>query len=397
MKIKEGIFGLIFIIFLVIFVSGYVLAQEVGKITAFKGKVDILRAGKAPVIEAKINLPVYLKDVIRTKTDSKAEITFKDGTVIRIAPRSRVDISEYFTDAETLRATIDLPKGKVAAYVSEESTEKIKKAPKVNRFEIKTPIAVGGVRGTDYIVAHYFNYSTIIVLKGKVYCYNPQFPERVIEVTAKQMTVIKEGAPPSPPRKVTPKEIEKEEKEVIISKERVPKEVQTYLTLPTSPTPSTDLTSSTDLAPSASSTPSISTDSTPSTSPALSTSPSTSTSTSPPTSSKTSTDLTPSTSTNTLSPTCVMPSRGPTSTTGPVSSKGPTPSMGPALSTGPTSPTGPTLSTGPASPKGPTSPTGPTLTTGPASPTGPTPSTGPASPKGPTPPTGSAPTCPTVF
>jgi hypothetical protein len=224
MKIKEKIFGLIFIIFLVIFVSGYVLAQEVGKIIAFQGKVDILREGKTPAIEAKINLPVYLKDIIRTKTDSKAEIIFKDGTVIRIAPRSRVDISEYFTDAETLRATIDLPRGKVAAYVSEESTEKIKKAPKVNKFEIKTPITVAGVRGTNYIVAHYPLYSTVTVLTGRVYCYNPQFPEIVVEVTANQMTVIKEGAPPSPPRRVTPKEIEREEKGFIISKEETPKE-----------------------------------------------------------------------------------------------------------------------------------------------------------------------------
>jgi len=223
MKIKERFFGLISIIFLIIFMSGYALAQEVGKITALQGKVDVLKEGKLPAIVAKVNLPVYLKDIIRTKTDSKAEITFKDGTVVRVAPRSRVDISEYFTDAETLRASIDVPRGKVAAYVSEESTEKIRKAPKANRFEIKTPIAVAGVRGTSYMVAHYPAYSTVTVITGKVYCYNPQFPERVVEVSAGQMTVIREQAPPMPPRKLTPKEIEREQREVVAGKEEAPK------------------------------------------------------------------------------------------------------------------------------------------------------------------------------
>ncbi|GAB5045721.1 FecR family protein [Thermodesulfovibrio sp. TK110] len=189
-------------------------AEEVGKITAIQGKVDILRAGKLPAVSARINDSVHLNDVIRTKTDSRAEITFRDGTVVKIAPRSRIDISEYFTDGETLRVTLNVPRGKVGAAVAEKTVEKIKASSKANRFEIKTPIAVAGVRGTNYIVAHYPTYSTVTVITGRVYTYNTQFPERIVEVGAGQSTIIKEGAPPSPPRTLTPQEIQREQRDI---------------------------------------------------------------------------------------------------------------------------------------------------------------------------------------
>jgi len=215
---KKVIFPIL-ILFLLI-TSAY--AQEVGKITALQGKVDLLREGKPPAIEAKINLSVYLKDIIRTKTDSKAEITFKDGTVLRIAPRSRVDISEYLSDSDTVKATINLPRGKVAAYVSETAVKKIKDSPSANKFEIKTPIAVAGVRGTNYLVAHYPTYSTVLVLTGQVYCYNVHFPENVVILNAGQMTVIKEKMMPAPPTSLTPPQIQREERDVIIGTGVIP-------------------------------------------------------------------------------------------------------------------------------------------------------------------------------
>ncbi|MCS7203974.1 MAG: FecR family protein, partial [Thermodesulfovibrio sp.] len=206
-------FALIILI-LSLFYLNVANAEEVGKVTALQGIVDILREGKAPAVTVKINDPVYLNDIIRTKTDSRAEITFKDGTVVKVAPRSRIDIKEYFTDAHSLRVTLNLQRGKVGAHISKQSVEKIKASPQANRFEIKTPIVVAGVRGTNYIVSHYLAYSTVTVITGRVYCYNPQIPEKVIEVEAGQLTVIKEGTPPSPPRKLTPSEIQREQRDI---------------------------------------------------------------------------------------------------------------------------------------------------------------------------------------
>ncbi|WP_353683482.1 FecR family protein [Thermodesulfovibrio sp. 3907-1M] len=222
LRAKREVFSFFFfsLIMCFLFIS-IAHAEEVGKITALQGKVDILRAGKSPAVPAKINEPVYLNDIIRTKTDSRAEITFRDGTVVKIAPRSRVDISEYFVDGETLKVTLNVPRGKVGAAVAEKSIEKIKASPKANRFEIKTPIAVAGVRGTNYIVAHYPTYSTVTVITGRVYTYNIQRPEIVVEVKAGESTIVREGAPPSPPRATTPKEIEREQRDITVAKEEM--------------------------------------------------------------------------------------------------------------------------------------------------------------------------------
>src|SRR5512141_1889989 len=66
-------------------------APAVGKFTAVEGKVEVLRAGALPAVGVKTGDPVSVQDVVRTKSDSRAEITFSDGAVLRIAQRSRLD------------------------------------------------------------------------------------------------------------------------------------------------------------------------------------------------------------------------------------------------------------------------------------------------------------------
>ena len=70
-------------------------AETVGRFTHVEGKVDILHEGAFPAVPAKVQDQLYPKDIVRTKSSSKAEILFKDNTVLRIGQRSRIDISEY--------------------------------------------------------------------------------------------------------------------------------------------------------------------------------------------------------------------------------------------------------------------------------------------------------------
>ena len=71
------------------------MAEVIGKITAFQGNVDILRRGQeraAPV--ARLEEPVSEGGILRTKSNAKAEITFIDESIIRLAPGSRLQITE---------------------------------------------------------------------------------------------------------------------------------------------------------------------------------------------------------------------------------------------------------------------------------------------------------------
>lgn len=171
-------------------------AETVGKITSAEGRVDILRGGALPAIAAKTGDPVFLKDIIRTKSNSRAEILFSDGAVLKLAQRSRIDISEYVSET---RGLIKLPRGRVQAIVPPKFAKGTADPQKAQRFEIHTPNAVAGVRGTDYIVFHDKYSSGVVVKDGVVYVYNPMFPDVVTVVYGGTSIVVPIDGPPYVP------------------------------------------------------------------------------------------------------------------------------------------------------------------------------------------------------
>ncbi|MEK6539642.1 MAG: hypothetical protein AABZ21_03255, partial [Deltaproteobacteria bacterium] len=61
-------------------------AEAIGKITAVEGNVDIMKPGQERVIPVRLLEPVSEGDIVRTKRSGKAEITFDDESIIRLAP-----------------------------------------------------------------------------------------------------------------------------------------------------------------------------------------------------------------------------------------------------------------------------------------------------------------------
>jgi len=137
-------------------------AEVVGRLTLLEGRVDLLKGGQLPANPAKLEDPVELGDVLRTKSLSKAIITFVDNTVITISPESRIAIEEYMFDpAKGQRnAVLQLFHGMALAVVS-----KIFKVEQPD-FVIKTHTAIMGVRGTEVGVRLSPNDSTFLNFQG---------------------------------------------------------------------------------------------------------------------------------------------------------------------------------------------------------------------------------------
>ena len=137
-------------------------ADVVGRLTQVEGRVDILRGGKLPAIPVKLNDGVQVGDVIRTKSMSKAQITFIDNSTLTISPESRVGIEAYmFDSAKNKRnAVVQLFQGLAHVAVS-----KIFKAAEPD-FVVKTQTAIMGVRGTDFGVRIYPNSSDVLNFEG---------------------------------------------------------------------------------------------------------------------------------------------------------------------------------------------------------------------------------------
>lgn len=149
------------------------LAAPVGKITALEGNVDITAGSKAR--DAKLGEAVNTGDILRAKSKSKAQVTFLDGNILRLGENTRVRITDYQSGARKT-SILDLFRGKTQNIVS--------RLAKGARYEVRTPTAVCGVRGTNFIAFFQNGISGFAPREGTIYGYNRTMPETVRTVTA---------------------------------------------------------------------------------------------------------------------------------------------------------------------------------------------------------------------
>jgi hypothetical protein len=194
----------VFLLLFLIFLPSLALAQtSVGKFTFVQGRVDVLRQPAPRAMPVNMGDNVFVGDIIRAKSKSKAEITFTDGNIVRVAPNTRIEISEYMFDEAKGKGILNLSRGKVQAIIQEKIAKRIATFGEANRFEIHTPTAILGVRGTNFIVAYQRNLSSVFVWKGTVIAYSRKFPDMVVTVNAGYITTIPPDQPVQPARPAT--------------------------------------------------------------------------------------------------------------------------------------------------------------------------------------------------
>ena len=194
----------VFLLLFLIFLPSLAQSQTaVGKFTFVQGRVDILRQPAPRAMPVKMGDAVFVGDIIRAKSGSKAEITFKDGNIVRVAPNTRVEISEYMFDEAKGKGILKLSRGKVQAIIQEKIAKRIATFGEANRFEIHTPTAILGVRGTNFVVLYQRNSSSVFVWEGTVLAYSPKFPDMAVTVNAGYVTTIPLDQPAQPARPAT--------------------------------------------------------------------------------------------------------------------------------------------------------------------------------------------------
>jgi len=127
-------------------VSFPVFAADVGLVKVSRGNVQIERNGAK--IAAPVGAAVQTSDVILTGADGSAGVTFTDNSLVSVGPNSVFAIDKYTFDSTTHVGEFEgnLKKGRLAAI----SGKMVKQSPE--SMKIRTPSAIMGVRGTEFVV-----------------------------------------------------------------------------------------------------------------------------------------------------------------------------------------------------------------------------------------------------
>ena len=120
-------------------------AQDVGWVAALEGTAEVQRGGNWAALAQ--GGAVQLGDHVRTAAGSRVKLLFRDDSVLTLGERSEIVIDEQVA-GEAPTTTFSLLLGKVRALVSD------RYSAKGAEFEVKSPTAIAGVRGTSFLAGY---------------------------------------------------------------------------------------------------------------------------------------------------------------------------------------------------------------------------------------------------
>lgn len=169
-----------------LWLSGISFAQRrpvSATIVFVKGKAEVQRFGERVWRPAELQMAVSPGDKLSTEAGSELEIRLDDGSVLKLKDKSLLELDAMEKQAKPLTTitSLKLGLGKLLGCVRKLSS-------KESKFEVTTPTAVAGVRGTVFAVFAEGDSTELDVLKGQVAVSGQLGAEKL--VGEKQSTVV---------------------------------------------------------------------------------------------------------------------------------------------------------------------------------------------------------------
>ncbi len=138
------------------------LAKEIGKVVIAKGDSTIIH--QKIDNKAKIGGAVSEGDVIVTPLGAYLKVVMQDRNILVIPENSKLSIDEYVTAKDKKSVVMSVE------YGSARHVLKQKYVKKNEKYEVRTPTTVAGVRGTDFLTIFKKDSteSVICTLEGQV-------------------------------------------------------------------------------------------------------------------------------------------------------------------------------------------------------------------------------------
>lgn len=124
--------------------------EPVGHAVAVLGTVTVDRAETGERDSLPVQGALFLNDTVTTGADGLAKLLMRDDSILKVSPGSELQINAMLAGpGEGGESTVNLLKGRIRSVIGNSLGEN-------SEFSVKTPVAVAGVRGTDFEVVHLF-------------------------------------------------------------------------------------------------------------------------------------------------------------------------------------------------------------------------------------------------
>jgi hypothetical protein len=116
-------------------------------LTDFEGEVLFQKAGDKTWLPVEANMPLESGDRIRTGFNSSAEILIDDGSILKLEDNAKMELTGLYVDSATkkVKTRLYLAIGRLFSNIAQMMNRE-------SRFDVQTPTAIVGIRGTEFVV-----------------------------------------------------------------------------------------------------------------------------------------------------------------------------------------------------------------------------------------------------
>ena len=119
--------------------------EPAGTVASLQGRAESQRTGQPTWTALAVSQSVYVGDRVRTGDASRLKLLMRDDSVITLGARSELVIDAQVVRTDGGTSSLGLAVGALRAIVTE------RYGTKGSSFEVKTPTAIAGVRGTGFV------------------------------------------------------------------------------------------------------------------------------------------------------------------------------------------------------------------------------------------------------
>lgn len=194
MKIFQPLVKFLFFTFLLFHFFTFCYSQDFsGEIGEIKGTVEILKEGETEWLPVVSEMPVQLKDRLKSAENSSCNLELDDGSIIFIGENTETSVEMLELTAESHNSKIALWFGKIIANISKSKNTKM---------EVHSPTAIVAVRGTEFAVESKAEETDVGVFDGEVGVKNTEGETEEVTVKPDEETSVRKGVRPLPPSRL---------------------------------------------------------------------------------------------------------------------------------------------------------------------------------------------------